>query len=320
MRDTSSVPLGSHQPLASFENLFCDYRDYAKHSRNVAEATVNEQKIYLTRFFQSLESPLSPLLLPTLSPGFIQHFLFEYARDYGPGSCRWMQFTLRSFFRFCYLRNYLEHDLSGAVPTMRSRRLSNVPKAIDDESTQKLLESIDLTTHIGIRNYAIIQLLTTYGVRGIQVRRLTLKDIEWRSNQIRFQAVKRGNPIVQHLTEETGNSLLTYIRSVRPDNVEHNEVFLTSCKPHRPFNTSGSFSSIIARCLKAADITLPEGTSRGTHSFRHAFAIRMLTKSTPLNFIADMLGHRDLSSTYLYSKVDFNGLSQAAMEWPEVNV
>lgn len=299
----------------TFEDLTQTYQEYAGRYLNICDETINEQKIYLERFFRYLGFQLPP----SLSPDDLQGFLFEYAQKHGPGSRKWMHTTLRSFLRFCFYWNYLKCDLSVAVPAVRIRRLAGVPKAIESSSIQKLLDSIDLDTPIGIRDYAIIQILSSYGIRGIQARCLRLQDIEWRSNQIRFQAFKLGKPVVQHLTEEVGNSLFTYIHSARPTCTEYGEVFLTSRPPFRSFNSSGTLSGIISRRLKAAGITLPEGTSHGTHSFRHAFATRLLAGNTPFKLIADMLGHRDPASTYLYSKVDFNNLSQAAMEWPEVH-
>jgi len=72
-------------------------------------------------------------------------------------------------------------------------------------------------------------------------------------------------------------------------------------------------SKIVRRRLQAAGIDLPGAAA---HVFRHAFATRMLHKGHGLKAIADMLGHRRLSSTFIYTKVDFNALQQVALEWP----
>ena len=61
---------------------------------------------------------------------------------------------------------------------------------------------------------------------------------------------------------------------------------------------------------------LPEGVSRGTRGFRHAFATRLCGKIL-LKHISDMLGHRAPSSVLAYAKVDFDSLAQAALPWPE---
>ena len=53
------------------------------------------------------------------------------------------------------------------------------------------------------------------------------------------------------------------------------------------------------------------------HVFRHGFATRMLEQGHSLKAIADVLGHRHLQTTFIYTKVDFNVLKQVALEWPE---
>jgi len=63
-------------------------------------------------------------------------------------------------------------------------------------------------------------------------------------------------------------------------------------------------------------VSLPEGVSHGCYGLRHAFAGRLVGK-IPFKHLADMLGHRDPSTTLIYSKIDFAALEQAALPWPE---
>jgi site-specific recombinase XerD len=295
--------------------LVDEYAAYGCRVSSLADATVNELRLYVNRFLEAQPASSPTELFSSLSPTGIQRFVFEYPGSYGPDSRRWMQRALRSFLRFCHSRGYISHDLSIAVPAYCSRRLSSVPRGIDDETVRLLLENTDDGSSTGLRDRAIIQLLATYGVRGIQARQLCLDDVKWRTDLVQFRAVKGGRTVVQHLTPEVGNSLLAYIQEARPNTAPYSEVFLTSRSPFRPFRSSSGFSAIISRRLRKIGVELPKGVSRGTHSFRHAFASRMVGK-VPLKHIADMLGHRDLSSSYIYTKVDFEALSQAALRWP----
>jgi integrase/recombinase XerD len=297
--------------LTEIEN---EYFTYGRQVRDLEEETLRRRWGYLGIFFGSEPNLLKKI--PLLKAADIQKFIFEYSKDHGRGSCAWMQSSLRDFLKFCYFKGYTPGDFSAAVPSFRVRRLSSVPRGIDDEIVRRLLESIDPKSKSGLRDLAIIRMLSTYGVRGIQVRQLRLDEINWAGNQIRFRAVKKGKAIVQYLTAEVGNSLLAYIRDARPNDVPFAEVFLTSVKPYRPFMQAGSFSSIINYRLQRIDVQLPKGVSHGTHSFRHAFATRM-TGHFSFKQIADMLGHRDVSSSYTYSKVDFEALDTATLPWPE---
>lgn len=319
LMSSQSGQIEDHDPPrtpTTLAKLLDEYGDFARRVRDLAEETIQEQRLYIDRFVtaQGVSAPAE--LFDVLTSVRVQRFLFEYAENHGPGSRRWMQTSLRSFLRFCHYRRYVSRDFSIAVPVFRRRRLASVPKGIDDDTVGLLLEGIDQESQLGMRDVGIILLLTTYGVRGIQVRRLRLDDIDWTNNRIHFQAVKGGMAVVQYLTPQVGNALLAYIRNGRPNTVPYTEVFLSSRAPFRPFLKSGSLSGIIHRRLQQFGVELPQGVSHGTHSFRHGFAAR-LTGEFPLKYIADMLGHRDLSSTYMYSKVDFKALSETALPWPK---
>ena len=163
--------------------------------------------------------------------------------------------------------------------------------------------------------FAIIQLLHTYGVRGGQVRVLRLQDIQWRQNRIRFSPQKGGKEVVEPLTDEVGEALLEYLRHGRPRS-EHTEVFLTSCAPFQPLRSSCNVTTIVASRMRQAGVS---GCPMGSHVFRHAFATRMLRHGQSLKTIADLLGHRNINTTFIYTKVDMETLRQLPLEWPEVS-
>ncbi|TFH13368.1 MAG: integrase, partial [Lentisphaerales bacterium] len=199
------------------------------------------------------------------------------------------------------------------VPTLRTYKLARVPRGIAEAQAHKVLESVDRTTDVGRRDFAILTLLYTYGVRGGQIRALCLDDIHWSQDRILFRATKGGKDSLLPLTADVGESLLAYLRNGRPHSA-FGEVFLTCRAPYRPFRESGSLSEIIRRHILALGLEVP---SKGSHVFRHAFATRMVADGHPFKAVADVLGYRYLSTTFIYTKVDFNALSQVALEWPE---
>jgi integrase len=125
--------------------------------------------------------------------------------------------------------------------------------------------------------------------------------------------MKNGKDTLLPLTAEVGESLIEYLRKARPP-CAFPEVFLTCRAPYHPLSQSTSLSEIVARRLRAAGVDLPH---RGAHAFRHGFATRMLAQGQSLKAIADVLGHRHLSTTFLYTKVDFPALQGVALEWPK---
>ena len=125
--------------------------------------------------------------------------------------------------------------------------------------------------------------------------------------------MKYGKAVSQPLTVSVGESILDYLQHGRPSN-QFPEVFLTAQRPYRPLGHASTICNIVSRYAQAAGIN---SQRISPHTFRHAFAKRMLQQGNPLKSIADMLGHRRLQTTFIYSKVDFQNLSEVALEWPE---
>jgi site-specific recombinase XerD len=284
-------------------------RDY----QHASEGTVGVRCHSILRFLEWLGPEAMPEGLLRLSSDRIEGFFISYAQSMGRSARRSMQSALRTFLRFCLHNGYIEQSLEYAVPTLRTYKLATVPRGLTDTQAQQVLRCINRNSHVGRRDYAIVLLLYTYGVRGGQVRALRLEDINWAQNQILFKTSKHGKDSLLPLTDEVGEGLLDYLQNSRPA-YSYPHVFLTSRAPYHPLPYSSSLSAIVDRRIRAAGIQIP---SKGAHAFRHCFATRMLQKGHSLKAIADVLGHRHLGTTFIYTKVDFNALRQVALEWPE---
>ena len=296
-----------HQPLLDA------YLVWMAHYQHAAAGTLELRAQYLTAFLRWLGPQATPQGLAMLSPDGVEAFFLAYAQKVGAAARRSMQSTLRTFFRFCLYQGYVHTPLDVAVPTLRIYKLASVPHGLTDIQVQQVLQGVNRKTCVGRRDYAILQLLFTYGVRGGQVRALRLEQIDWEHSQILFEAAKGGKASLLPLTPEVGESLLDYLQNSRTPSLYH-QVFLTTRAPYHPLLYSGSLSAIVGRYIRAAGIDIPH---KGAHVFRHAFATRMLQDGHPLKAIADVLGHRYLGTTFIYTKVDFESLRQVALDWPE---
>ncbi|MFH2116373.1 MAG: site-specific integrase [Spirochaetota bacterium] len=289
------------------------YITWMRRCQHASEGTLGLRSHSIARFLGWLGPGATPNGLSGLTAERIEDYFLSYAQGMGRSARRSMQSALRTFLRFCLHQGYIDRPLDLAVPTLRTYKLATVPRGLSDSEAQQVLGSINRMGHAGRRDYAIVQLLYAYGVRGGQVRSLQLDDIDWAHNQILFKASKNGKDSRLPLTPEVGESLLDYLQNPRPPSSSPN-VFLTCRAPYHPLSHSGSLSSIVQRHIRAAGIEL---CSKGAHAFRHGFATRMLHKGHSLKAIADVLGHRHLSTTFIYTKVDFNALKQVPLEWPE---
>jgi len=290
------------------------YRHYGLSIRGLSAEKANSQVVYLGRLFGFLgPPPTAAELFARLTPKNVDAFLRDYASDHGPGSRRDMHAAARAFLRFAYAEQFLPQDISALVPTVRSPASARLPRALPESCIAALAASPVQCSPAGRRAAAIVCLLATYGVRGAQVRRLRLEQLDWGNGRIVFPACKGGHPVEQHLTVKAGNRLADWLADGRPQS-PFREVFLT-LPAGTPLTHSRELSRIVSRRLQEAGVCVPAGVSRGTHGFRHAFATRMVGR-VPFKDLADMLGHRSPSSTLAYSKVDVQALQQAALPWP----
>lgn len=297
-----------------FMSVLEDYLKWMYDYRHVTEGTLSVRRHSLRQFLQWLGSKATLQGLAKLTPEIVEQFFLSYAETAGPCARRSMQAVLRTFFRFCLQEGFIQYPLDKAVPTLHTYKLATVPRGLSDDQALKLFECVNRNTPVGRRDYAILQLLYTYGVRGGQIRALELTDIHWSTNQILFKASKHGKDSLLPLTEEVGNSLLDYLKKARPEGTTYPQVFLTSRAPYHRLVQSNVLSAIVCRYIVKAKIQV---TSKGSHTLRHCFATRMVQAGHPLKSVADVLGHRYLSTTFIYTKVDFNSLKQVALQWPQ---
>lgn len=297
--------------------LMREYVEFKKLYGSLEDATLDKYKIHLGRFFDWLDLENSPEGLGKLDFQALQKFVLAYGETHECGSRQNMHCSLRSFLAFCHIAGHLPMDLSASIPSVPKRKLARVPFILDDESLDKLFESIDRTRLVGKREYAILKMMATYGVRGIQVRRLKLEDLFWRQDKILFKAAKGGMAVEQPLVPEVSNPLLDYLLNARPKDSNCREVFLTILPPYRWLAHRNILTDMVARRLRKAKIEMPGNAPRGSHLFRHRFASRLLNAGIPLTHIGNMLGHRSPSSTLIYTKIDFKNLIKVAQEWPE---
>jgi integrase/recombinase XerD len=242
MGSTALLPM---PPATSSSPLLQHYFDYLRGEWQLAPTTCQTHRICLLPFLDVLGEPITERIAQLL-PEQVLDFFTHQIRAGAPGLPQSLQSVLRSFLHYCRQEGYLERDLSGALPPIRSYRYAGVPGGISEEGARRTLNGIDRTTPLGRRDFAIILLLYTYGVRGGQVRGLRLQDIAWRDSRIRFPATKGGKEVLVPLTDEVGDSLLAYLRHARRP-TSYPEVFLITHAPYHLLRSPSTVSVLVAQ-------------------------------------------------------------------------
>ena len=218
----------------------------------------------------------------------------------------------RSFLRYLGSTGIITSGLDRTVPRVPCWRLSSVPRHLPWEQVRALIDSVDTTQPVGLRDKAVLLLLATLGLRSLEIRLLELGHLVWRQGEIRLPRTKSAKERVLPMPQEVGAALADYVLHGRPAlDIPH--VFLRHRAPHGPLLSSAGVGQIVRYHLRLAGITSP---SRGTHMLRHSLATRMVNVGVPIKMIADVLGHESIDTTAIYTKVDITRLAAVAMPFP----
>jgi site-specific recombinase XerD len=223
--------------------------------------------------------------------------------------------NLRAFLRYLHASGRIEMDLSGTVIGPRIYDHEQIPPAICPEDIENVLQVTrqDLSPS-GRRDYAILMLLVTYGLRAGEIVALRLQDIDWRKEILYVRHSKTGTHSELPLLHLPGDAILSYLQKARPTS-PHREVFLYTHAPYRPFKSGSGLCGVLRVRLRAAGIT-PLGR-KGTHAFRHARAVSLLRGAVPLKIIGDILGHKSERSTAVYLKLAMDDLRAVGLDLPK---
>ena len=199
-------------------------------------------------------------------------------------------------------------DLSGCVESPRSYRNSHVPRSISWDEVGKTLQAVDRRSPTGKRDYAVLLLLATYGLRGIEVANLKLEHIDWKRNRLLVPERKAGHSTAYPLSPVVGNAILEYLQNGRPQDADRH-VFYRHLAPRRPMGPA-AVSARAAHYLQKAGI---HTVRPGSHTLRHSCVQRLVDSDFPLKIIGDYVGHRSPSSTEIYTKIQIEPLRQIAL-------
>lgn len=146
---------GLFDPLVSipiYQELLDGYLQWLRHYRHAADGTLQLRAHSISRFLKWLGPQAVAQRLAGLTPESIETFFLSYAQTMGQSARRSMQAALRTFLRFCLHQGYIEHPLERAVPVLRTYKLSTVPRALSQQQAQKVIDSVDCSTHTGRRD------------------------------------------------------------------------------------------------------------------------------------------------------------------------
>lgn len=281
--------------------------DFLRHERGLRETTLVQYRHYLQRLQDYLRRVGRPLL-PDLPPAAVSVFITESGAAIDKRSVQSLCSILKVFFRYLYRVGLMKRDLGKAVESPRRYSFASLPRSITWGEVEQMLQKVDRRNAVGKRDYAILLLLLTYGLRAREVGALTLDDIDWKHDRIHIRGRKGGHSTAYPLAPPVGEAVLDYLKQGRPETTER-AVFFRAYAPYTPLSRLAV--SLRAKWyLRKAGIHVPRP---GSHTLRHTCVQRLVDSGFSLKTIGDFVGHRTPDATKIYAKVNIQALREVAL-------
>ncbi len=219
--------------------------------------------------------------------------------------------SLKGFFRhLCDIGLY--EDQFWRLLTAPKSREHKVLSSVNTDEIMQILGTIDRKTSDGKRDYAVLHLAATSGLRAGDIVSLTLDDIDWRNDEIRIIQGKTSEQLALPIQHDVLISIADYILSGRPQTADRH-VFVRHCAPYTSYRDGVSIACLFRKYQKKAGLTHIIGDGKTLHGLRRGLGTSMVENGIPVETVAQVLGHKGIRATRQYIEADLKNLRLCAL-------
>ena len=293
-------------------SLIREFLDFRRTHRGIAASTSRHEAKQIEEFLSFLRSRRRRAARIRIRD--VDEFLVERRKTVSRRTSASICSVLRHFLRFLHVTGRLRHDLSSSVASPVQRRNDRPPRSLPWADVCRILKAVDRSIPSGRRDYAILLLMSSYGMGAGEILGLRLEHIDWERRIINVRRPKTGVATLLPLSPEVARALAAYLRHGRPGHAESRLLFVRMKAPHRPFKGSSAIRYVVHKHAAAAGVKAP---FLGSHVFRHSFAGRQIDLGAPPKVLSDILGHRRPESTSTYVRIALKRLVQVSLPLPK---
>ena len=202
------------QRRADARKLLDDFETWLLRERSAQERTAAAYAARVAGFAEWLPGPIDRSLGTLTAATVIEWVNLEAARGLKASTLGKQMVMLRSFLQFCHRSARTGQDFAGVVPNAAAWRLSSIPDPVPAGTIETLFDSLDLRSPKGLRDRAMLLLLTGLGLRACEIAALRLGDVGWQTGSLRIRG--KGDRVEElPLPDEVGQALEDYVGSSR---------------------------------------------------------------------------------------------------------
>ena len=265
--------------------------------KNYSEHTISNYERDINRFLKYLsEKKINPDEINTsIITGWI---IFLRKSGLGNRSIQRNISSLKNFYKFLFKSRAIDINYFESVQSPKIGE--TLPKALTPDDVEKLL-SFEPKTFSDIRDKAFLELLYSSGLRVSEAVNINISSFESDFNFVKILG-KGNKERVLPVGKYAKDAILSWLE-IRNENINSTNGLFT--------NKYGKRISVRAMQQRIYKISIAQGMSPvSPHMLRHSFATHILESSGDLRSIQEMLGHRSLSTTQIYTKLNFQQLAK----------
>lgn len=274
------------------QRVIDQYLDTIWMEKGLSENTISSYRRDLKLYADWLQHQRSGGLLDAGREGIQMYLSWRVAEQVKASSTARLLSCLRGFYRFAVRENWLDEDPTLQIDSPKRARA--LPKTLTEADVEALLAAPDLSTHIGLRDRAMLELLYAAGLRVSELVSLELSQLSLSQGVIRVTGKGDKERLVP-MGDEAIDWLKQYLPYLDP---QHSGEVLFPGRDGGPM-TRQTFWYRIKHYAQQAAIDKP----LSPHTLRHAFATHLLNHGADLRVVQLLLGHSDLSTTQIYTHV-----------------
>ena len=235
----------------------------------------------------------------------IREFLVVlHNRNYSRATTARKLATLRSFYKFLVRRGYLQSSPVAVIRTPKQEK--RLPKFLEAEQIDALFEAPDRSTLLGLRDWAMLEVMYSTGVRVSELVGLDVTDVDFDEAVLHIRGKgrrERLSPVGQQAMDAIKQYLAKRGQPKPGESFDQQALFIN--KSGQRLSTR-SVRRKLDKYLAQANLD----PSISPHTLRHTFATHMLNRGADLRSVQELLGHRSLSTTQVYTHLTTGRLKE----------
>lgn len=291
--------------------LLQEYADHLTRHRGSPPPTVRDRLTKVGRFLEYLAHRGKTWSTMTLLD--IDDFLVSVAERFARSTVADFAGSIRSFSRFLLATGRTSIAFADSVISPTQPRFERPRRSLPWEDVQRLLRAVDRSTARGLRDYALLLMMSTYGLGAGEAIRLQFDDIDWIAGTIRATRPKTAVTFTLPLLPAVSQALAIYLHEGRPRNTPTRHVFIAMMTPFGPLSGSAPVRHILVKHATAAGLNAPY---LGSHVLRFSNAARQVDLGIRPRVLSDLFGHRDSESISAYVRIATETLRDISLPVP----